>query len=81
MQRTLALIKPDAVAAGAVRGRSVTLLRPPLTSPPLPGHLAAICGLIRAHGLTISAEQSVRIDATLAAALYEQHRGKDFYRR
>ena len=46
-----------------------------------PGHLPAICALIRARGFNVIAERSVRLDDSLAAALYEQHKGKDFYQR
>jgi nucleoside diphosphate kinase len=63
------------------------LLLPPPPPPPLqphaasPGHLSAICAIIRARGFDIIAERSVRLDDSLAAALYEQHKGKDFYQR
>ncbi len=48
---------------------------------PVAGHLAAICNIIRARGFAVAAERSVVLDDSLAAALYEQHRGKDFYHR
>ena len=54
---------------------------PPATHLPRTGHLLAICALIRARGLEITAERSVCIDKPLAAALYDQHKDRDFYPR
>ncbi len=48
---------------------------------PVAGHLAAICNIIRARGFAVAAERSVVLDDSLAAALYDQHKGKDFYHR
>jgi nucleoside diphosphate kinase len=77
MQRTLALVKPDAVAAGSLR----SAFNSSAAHHRYAGHVAAIGALVRARGLTIAAERTLHMDHALADALYEQHRCQAFYQR